>query len=250
MNKGLTHVLLQKTYNGEYDHSFKQWTVDFLQRTAMYSVLGVVGKSAESGRIARRFTSTEGNLTKVNMTKARWTSFALEELGMQPADFAIEMSFNGQMLSKEEIINNIAMGLLFEFVPGVKSIVMGKVWKVNGEVKTRQEVEKMLEENKQTIQEQIDAQFDQRNSPEYQQLRDQMVRQEVTTGRSRERWLSQAEQFESQLLDGQIALREIDESLLPAELIVLRDAASFDELSPEQIRAVQKLIGTTPDSYR
>lgn len=111
------HTALATTYRWEWDKSFKEHVVYALQNMSMYWILWIVGKSAESWRIANLFSKWN---KVVNPKKINATRFFAEELLMNPADMMINFSFGNQPLTKEELATNIALWMVFEMIASIK----------------------------------------------------------------------------------------------------------------------------------
>lgn len=138
----LVHTIIWTTYRGEWDKKFNEHLVYLLQNVWMYSVLWIVWKSAETGRIAKWFTNAKG---EINLSKVKVASYFFEEIGMNPTDYVTSLAFSDEPMSKQDVVNNIAMWMVFELIPWIHNVVMWKkIWKVNNETLPIQDVQSLL----------------------------------------------------------------------------------------------------------
>lgn len=130
VQKWLIHTALQTTYRWEFDQDFEENICSLLQNSSMYSILWIIWQSAKTWTIAKWFTNSSTWVR--NMAKVKIASFLVEELAMSPADLAITYAFSEEPMTKENVMNNIAMRALLESVPWIKDLILWvDHWKIN-----------------------------------------------------------------------------------------------------------------------
>jgi hypothetical protein len=253
------HTLLATSYRGERDKSFSDYTVTLLKNIWMYGILWVVGRSAEPwGKIYTAFHESAEVATGWlrSMAGVKVTSILAEELGMNANDLAINRSFWKTHMNWNEFTENLAMGLAFEALWGIKiagkaikNVVIEKWhWIADGQKIDQNTILKeqvwnntqngwIKNENGSTTNriENSYNSYRQYSSPEQAKLQNHTKRVEKQSV------------FKFQILQAQDLMKSINETYLSSSMKVLRDAWDIMNLSPNDIKRVQREIWAEVD---
>lgn len=213
--RGLTHTLLATTYRGERDKDFNEHLVSVLQNVGMYSILWIVGKSAQSWRIAKLF---DGGSKVFNPKHINAGKFIAEEMMMNPMDLAINYAFADQSMGAQDIATNMVLWLVFEWMWAIRmpwsttkqkitDLVLHKnAIQINGKKVSHEDAFKIIEANKKEVQPKQLNSIEKNNNVRVVPL---SSKQAPSPKKSIEKTLSPEQQKQIQTLEAEIKQLEV-----------------------------------------